>query len=276
MLAAAPAIAGCASDDVLSPEAVARAADRTAAKGGVRVAIDQTITLPGQSPISMTGSGVIDPKAQRGHITLDLSRIPGLPNDIRAGRQEVIFEHFTMYMRSPLFAASLPEGKRWLKVDFIKAGRTAGVDLGALAQQRQDPTQALRYLEAASGDVKRVGAERVRGVDTTHYRATIDLLRYADVVPANERASVRHTMSQIVKLAGADSFPMEVWIGQDGVVRRMRQRIRTLVAPGIRGTIDQRIELFDFGTRVRLQLPPPDEIEDATDSAARGVRDLTQ
>jgi hypothetical protein len=262
---------------VLSPEAVARAADKTAAKGGVRVAIDQTITLPGQSPIAMSGTGLFDPKAQRGHMTLDLSKIPGLPNDISANAtQEFIFEHFTMYMRSPLFAAELPKGKHWLKIDVMKAGKAAGIDLGAVAQQGQDPTQALRYLNAASGDVKRIGKETVRGVATTHYKATIDFKRYADSVPAKDRASVRRTVTQMIKLSGDSTFPMEVWIGKDGVVRRLRQRIRTLVAPGIRGTIDQRIDLFDFGARVAVKLPPASDTQDVTDLAGQGVDGLAQ
>lgn len=269
-------ISGCSSDDALSPDAVAQAADTTASKGGAHVAIDETITLPGQSPVSMSGTGLVDAKARRGHITLDLSKVPGLPNDIGARKQEVIFEQFTMYMRSPMFSAGLPKGKQWLKIDFIKAGKAAGIDLGAVAQQGQDPTQALRYLKATSGDVKRIGTQTVRGVSTTHYKATIDFNRYADSVPAKDRASVRRTMRQIVKLAGSSTFPMEVWIDKDGVVRRMRQQIRTLVAPGIRGTIDQRIELFDFGTRVAVRLPPADEVQDATDLAAQGVRSLTQ
>lgn len=277
VLAAIPAIAGCGSDDVLSPEAVARAADKTASKGGSRVAIDQTATLPGQSPISMSGSGVIDPKAMRGRLELDLSRVPGQPNDISAdARQEVIFERHTMYMRSPVFSAILPAGKRWLKIDLDKAGRAAGIDLGALARQGQDPTQALRYLKAASGDVKRVGIQDVRGVQTTRYNATIDLRRYPDVVPAKDRESVRRTIEQVIELAGTNKAPMDVWIGKDGVVRRLKQRIRTLLAPGLRGTIEQQIDLFDFGTQVDLRLPPEDQTQDATDLAAEGVRSLTE
>ncbi len=277
VIAPIPVIAGCGSDDVLSTEAVAQAADRTTAKGGVRVAIDQTVSLPGQSSIAMTGTGVVDSKAKRGHIVLELPNVPGRPNDIGSDTsQEVIFENLTMYMRSPAFANNLPRGKHWLKVDLAKAGKAAGIDLSALAQQGQDPSQALRYLKAASGDVKRIGEADVRGVSTTHYKATIDFSRYPDVVAATDRAAVRRTISQIIKLSGSDTAPMEVWIAKDGVVRRIKQTIRTLLAPGVRGSIEQQIDLFDFGTPVKVSLPPRDETQDATDLAASGVRELNE
>jgi hypothetical protein len=277
VLAAIPVISGCGSDDVLSSDSIAQAAKKTTAKGGTRVAINQTITLPGQSPITMSGSGIIDPKTMRGRLQFDLSKLPGLPNDIGSNpRQELIFERFTMYIRSPVFAASLPRGKRWLKIDLAKAGKAAGIDLGALAQQGQDPTQAVSYLKAASGDVKRVGEEDVRGVPTTHYRATIDFRRYPDTVPAKDRAAVRATIEQVIKLSGSNTAPMEVWIGKDDVVRRVKQTIRTLVAPGTRGTINQQVELFDFGTPVDVTLPPAREIQDSTDLAAAGVREATK
>lgn len=243
----------------------------------MRVAIEQTITLPGGSPIQTAGRGVIDPKTKRGRLEFDLSKIPGLPNDISSDRtQELVFNGFTMYIRSPLYSATLPEGKRWLKIDFNQAGKAAGIDLGVVAQQAQDPTQTLRYLKAASGDVKRVGEEDVRGEKTTHYKATIDFSRYPDVVPASDRESVRRSMEQITKLAGSDTAPMEVWIGEDGVVRRLKQRIQTLIGPGMRATIDQQLELFDFGVSVDVRPPPANETQDATDLAAKGRRSLSR
>ena len=271
-----PALAGCGSDDALSPEAVAEAADKTASKGSVRVAIKQTITLQGGSPIQTSGEGVVDPKSRRGRLKSDLSGIPGRPNDIGSGSQEIIFDGFTMYMRSPLFAGALPAGKTWLKIDVNKAGKAAGIDLGALAQQGQDPTEALRYLKAASGDVERVGEEDVRGTKTTRYKATIDFKRYPDLVPAKDRAAVRRSIEQIIKLSGAEKAPMEVWIGEDGVVRRLRQRINTVIATGMRSTADQQIELYDFGVSVAVQPPPAGDTQDATDLATEGMRRLTE
>lgn len=266
VLAAMAVIAGCGSDDSLSSRDIARAADKTAAKGGSRIAIDQTITVPGEPPLQMSGTGVVDTKSKRGRLEFTGAGIS----------QQVAFEGFTIYMRSSAFSGRLPGGKSWLKIDINEAGKAAGIDLGALSQQGQDPTQALRYLKAASGGVKRVGEEDVRGDKTTHYTATVDLNRYPAIVPASDREAARRTISQIVKLAGTDKLPMEVWIGADDVVRRLKQTIRTQITSTTRGTIDQRIDFFDFGAPVDVSLPPADEVQDATDLAAEGVRRLNK
>ncbi len=116
----------------------------------------------------------------------------------------------------------------------------------------------------------------MRGVATTHYKATIDFNPYPGTVPAQDREAARRAIEQVIELAGSARAPMEVWIGEDGVVRRTKQTIRTLVAPGVRGTVEQQIELFDFGAAVDVELPSEDETQDATDLAAEGVRGLTR
>jgi hypothetical protein len=56
---------------------------------------------------------------------------------------------------------------------------------------------------------------------------------------------------------------MGVWIGDDGVVRRMADTITTKIA-GERATIRQRIELYDFGTKVDVKVPSARESVDIT------------
>ena len=248
------------------------------AKGGARFAIDQTISVAGEAPVSLPGSGLVDPEAMRGRMQIDLSQFPDLPSAFGADPGlEVVFERLTIYMRSAAFAAILPGAKRWLKLDVEKAGKTAGIDLGALAQQGQDPTQTLRYLKAASGAVERVGEEDVRGVKTTGYKATIDLRRYPELVPAKDRAPARAAIEQVIELLGTDKAPVEVWIGEDGIVRRLKQKVSAPIPPGReRSTIEQQVDFFDFGTPVDVRLPPADEVQDATDLVAAGLRGLTR
>lgn len=273
---AAAAVSGCGEDDPLTADAVADAADRTISKGGSQIAISQRIRVPGEPAIAMSGKGVVDSRAKRGRMVFDLSRIPGIAQQLggEKAEQEVLFEGFTLYMRSPLFARALPDGKRWLKLDLQKAGEGAGIDLGALSQTGQDPTQGLRYLEAASDDgVEKVGKESVRGTETTHYKATIDYERYPELVPPGEREAVRKSVRQIIRISGAKTAPVEVWIDSDGVVRRLDQTIRTLLAPGTRGSIRQRMELYGFGARVDVKTPPAEVTQDGTDLARRGLEE---
>jgi hypothetical protein len=255
----------------LSAQALANVADKTTAKGGVRMSIEQTMSLPGAGSIPSTAQGVFDSKTNRGEMTLsmDLSSLPGAGGlGGGASKQRMIFDGLTFYMSFPALADSLPGGKKWLKIDLAKFGKQAGIDLGALMQGGgQDPTQSLQYLKAASGDVTKVGTETVRGAPTTHYTATIDFNKVPDAFPADKRAAIRRSTKQIIRLAGSSTAPMEVWIGDDGVLRRMADTITTNIA-GERATIKQRIELYDFGTKVDVKIPSARESVDASDLGA--------
>jgi hypothetical protein len=277
LLAAAAGIAACGESSdggggvaVLSPRALASVADKTTATGGLHMTLDQTMTIPGEGTIPTHAEGSFDTRARRGEITTttDLSSVAGA-GDLRAAasEQHVILDGLTFYMTSPVLAESFPAGKKWLKLDIGKLGKQAGIDFGALTQSGQDPTQALQYLRAASGDIVKVGAETVRGEPTTHYRATIDFDKVADAAPADQRAAIRRSIRQIVRLAGTSRAPMEVWIGEDGLARRLTDRITTKIA-GRRSTITQRIELYDFGAKVDVQIPRASETLDAANLGA--------
>jgi hypothetical protein len=256
----------------ISPRSLALVADRTTATDGVRMSLQQTMTVAGEGTVPATAEGRFDTKRQRGEMTMsmDLASLGG--EEVPGGgalEQRMIFDGLTFYMRSPMFDQLLPAGKRWLKIDLGKVGEQAGLDLGALMSQGggQDPTQVLAYLKAASGDVHRVGTDTVRGVATTHYKATIDFRKVPDSAPAGERAAVRRSIEQLIKLSGASTAPMEVWIGEDGLARR-------IVSTTTSGTAAQRIklrqtiELYDFGTKVDVKIPPASAVLDAGDFGA--------
>ena len=253
----------------LTPQRLALVADRTTATGGVRMSLEQTMTVAGQGTVPATAEGRFDTKSQRGEMTMsmDLSSIAG--GDVPGGdavKQRMVFDGLTFYMRSPLFESALPAGKRWLKFDMQALGKQAGFDIGVLANQggSQDPTQVLAYLKAASGDVTRVGSETVRGVATTHYKATIDFRKVPDSAPADQRAAVRRSIEQLIELTGTSTSPIEVWIGEDGLARRI-VTASTTGTGAQRISMRQRIELFDFGTKVDVAVPRASTVIDIGD-----------
>ena len=254
---------------VLTPAALKTVAIKTASKGGARMSMEQTMTYPGMGTIPTKVEGIIDAKAQRGELTmtmdpsafgatdeLDADALNELDAD--ALKQHLILDGLTMYMSSPLLAKGFPPGKKWLKLDLGELGKQAGVDMAAIVQtgSGQDPTQALQYLKAASGDIVKVGEESVRGEPTTHYKATVDFNRVAGTVAPDQRAAVSRAMKQIVRLAGTSKAPMEVWIGDDGLMRRMTTKM-TMQMEDRPMTMTQRIEMYDFGTKVDVKIPRP-------------------
>src|SRR2546423_10568251 len=111
--------------------------------------------------------------------------------------------------------------KPWVKVNVDEGGSAGVIDYNSFLQfgQGGNPTQALEYLRAA-GKVKKVGNDEIRGVRTTHYKATVDLTKVADAAPAKNRESLRREVNRAIALTGERTIPVEVWIGKDGLVRR--------------------------------------------------------
>jgi len=274
LLAAIPALAGCGAEN-LSPTAIAQAADTTVAANGMKVRIDQTMTLPGMGPFEMGGDGEIDTRNQRSRFSLGLKSAPDAPAGIGdAFTTDVVSDHLDVYTRTPQLSAVLGKGKRWLKIDVAEISQAAGIDLSSMAQSSQDPSQMLRQLKAASGDIEKVGEEDVRGVGTTHYKATIDFEKYPDLVPASERAAARASMRQLMELTGARTVPVEVWVDDDDLVRRLKQTMN-LTMPGAGAmSMVQELELYDFGTKVDIDVPDPAEVADMTDLAGLGAATL--
>lgn len=104
-------------------------------------------------------------------------------------------------------------------------GRAARSALNTLVT----PSGSLGYLRSVADDVVRVGSDRVRGKRTTHYRATVDLGRIGG--PTRD-------------------FTIEIWVDEDGLVRRYRYHPL--------GSGETFVwEFYDFGVAVDLVPPPP-------------------
>jgi hypothetical protein len=166
-----------------------------------------------------------------------------------------------LYMHSPLFSAGL-HGKQWLKLDMAKLERANGVNLSALTSAgSNDPTQMLQTLENESDSLRSLGGATVRGVPTVHYRAVIDLAKAAKNAPAALRAAVRKSDARLIAMLGTDRMPMDVWIGQDKLVRRVAYRMTVPVAStGGTMTMSVRLDMFDFGVPVHVTAPPAREV----------------
>jgi hypothetical protein len=267
LLAAAPALSGCSTDS-LTAQGIAQAAETTSAKGGSKVSMRTSTTIPGGGgALEMSGDGVVDSKRRIGRMTM---RFGGLVPGGEAMTQEMIFDRFTIYMRSELFAAGLKSGKKWLKFDLAKVSKGLGIDLSQLGQVGQDPSQSMQMLKAIGGDVKKVGDEKVRGVDTTHYSATVDFDRYPAAVPASDRAAVRKSIDSLIKLTGQRTVPVDVWVDDDKVVRRFGQTITTKIPGAGSMQVKMTMDFYDFGTKVDVTAPPAAPVQDIS-ALAQGL-----
>lgn len=203
----------------------------------------------GSTAVQLNGQGDFDNAKKLGAMHADFSA-GGL-----SGTIDEIVNGTTVYLKSPLFAAALPAGKEWLKLDLQKVGRSKGLDFSALTSQ--SPEQALAQLEGA-GKVTKLGDETIDGAPTTHYRVRVDV----DKVPQG---------AKIEALTGAKYAPIDIWIGKDdGYVHRMHLAY-ALAAGGSKQTIAMTMSFSDFGKSVDVTVPSDGQSLDTTGSLLSGV-----
>jgi hypothetical protein len=201
----------------------------------------------------------------------------GLPSSLgsmaqlqHASIKEIALEQngdYVIYMRLGFLASQLPGGKQWIKLDVSKLGKAAGLDLGKLLSGSQfQPSDLLGMLTSEGAKIHKLGPATVDGVATTHYRATIDL---AKVLQSKGLTSpLLNGITAQMKTATAD-----VWIGKDGLVRRVRV---SYDVP--RGEEPMRVtmtmSLSDYGANLSITAPPSSQVFDATSFAQQGLSSL--
>jgi hypothetical protein len=288
LAAAALLAAGCGSSDVANvPDSVApgarflaSAATKSTATPSMRT--DLTVTmLSSQLPagrVEMTATGALDNENHRMSMRLDMSKLvsqlgSAMPGAIGSAGDWVGQEvgdfadgGAIVYLNLPVLSKVLPGGKPWIKMDLNAIGKQAGLDLSQLTQLSSDPTQMVDWLRTVSGKVDTIGTERLDGVDTTHYRANVDLSKYPDLVPADQRETVRKMIDQLTKSAHLSSFPVHVWVDKDGLVRQVRA-VLTETIQGQTMNVVTAERFYDFGAPVDIQIPADDQVTDISSMA---------
>lgn len=252
--------------DTVPLSTVANAAEATNSAGGFKLTIDGSYDLPGGgNALPMKGSGALDPQRRRGRLAFDSAGALG-----GGGKIEQIFEGDVIYMRTPAAAQQLGAKKPWLRVDVKQAGQALGIDPARLGQLGgNDPRQMLDQIRSVSGDVEKLGSEKVRGVDTTKYRAEVDIRRYPDRLPPAQREQARVAVEKLVQQTGSGTYPMTLWIGDDKLVRRVQIEYDfDLPGQDEKAEFSMTMEFFDFGVPVDVSPPPAKDVQDLGELAA--------
>ncbi len=255
-------LAGCGGggDNGDAAATVREAREKTMAGGSARVGLSITFSTAGNQGV-VSGDGIVDLTNGRGAVTLDLG---GLGGSLVNGPVETVLAPEGLFVKLPpsLLAGSKP----WVKIDLSTVAGAAGVNLGSAGQlQSVDPNQVLQFLEGAADSMKKVGEERVRDTETTHYRGTLDLNKAAAVAPPELQEPIRQAITGL----GTATMPANVWIDDQGRMRRLRLQTGG-GGNDPAGTLE--IELYDFGAPADVRVPPADQVTDLASSFAGGGR----
>ena len=276
---------GCGGSASAIPElaSLTQAANSSASADTAKFALTFEMSLPvpgADGTVSFSAEGGFDTPAKRSQITIDLAslaelmeqfgpslggKVPGDLADPADWKLEAITDGDVVYLQFPLIAKELPDGKTWVKgdaADFSKTD-TSGLDqFGSLSGM--DPRDVFGFLKAVSGSIEAVGSEEVRGVSTSHYRATLDPAKLTQLVPAEQRKTLSG-VDEAARQAGLTELPIDVWIDADNRIRKLAIELVAKM-PGSDESMQASfvIELYDYGTPLDLDLPPADQVADAS------------
>lgn len=263
-------LAAACGDPSAEADVVKTALGRTMDAGSMRAEIHSVIEVQGgpSGKFLMQGTGEFDLGAGRSSMTANISVPPGsngsLGVSMLEGKFDMVLDGTMMYMRWPSMFRSLPGGADWISMDMVEVAEEAGLDLGSLGLG-QDPMQGLEQLTGAR-DVRRVGTEEVRGVETTHYSFVVDLELYAEEVP-----EARPTIERLIEMMGASEIPGEIWVADDSTIRRQSMEQRMKLPDGSGETVSTTVmEYYDFGAPMDVKIPPPSKTIDLRDMAGGG------
>ena len=232
---------------------VSSSATKARDKGGARMEMTFVFSGGGQGGASFrstsTGSGAFDFERRRGSLTMKVAGTPGGPGT----SIQTVMDRSIVYMKCP----GATSGAQWIRFD---AAKLSGVDPNSFGS---DPSTTLDYVKSVSGDVEEVGKERVRGTETTHYRFTASVDRMLERVKPEARERQRQSFRQM----GVSSIPVDVWIDDEGLPRKMVMKMESIRGTN-GGSFEMTMEMFDYGKPVNVSLPSAAQAVELSENAS--------
>ncbi|AMW08343.1 hypothetical protein A4E84_01610 [Streptomyces qaidamensis] len=230
-------------------QAVRSAYDKTAEEDTARVKLRVRTSAQGASQTA-SGQGAVDLDDGDSVMTLTVQG--------QQIEQRVVDQ--VLYQKLP--KGRTPGGKPWIKIDLGKVAAQQGTG----DQSMSDPAQSAAYAKAITDkDVTKKGTATVNGVETTHYRVSVDVAK----LPGGD------TLRKQV----GPTLPMDVWLDDEGRLRR-QQTDMTVKAPEAtqrssadassateKVTVRTVMDFTDFGTEVEADEPPAGQVTDMTGKA---------
>jgi hypothetical protein len=275
--AVAAVTAGCgggSTSSALRLDPVAAAATKTQDAGAARIRFALAVSGPQGKTFRLHGSGAIDGENSKLSFRLGSLLRAGMHRAALArlahgSMQEITIApsgDYVVYLRlGSLFASQLPGGQQWIKLDLSELGTSAGVDLSKLLSGSQmQPGDLLSMLRTDGAKIHKVGPATVNGVATTHYRVVVDM-----------RARLKELGSPLLSAAAAQmpKVPEDVWVGKDGLVRRIRVSF-DLPHGGVPAHTAITMDIYDYGAGIDIEAPPSSQVFDATQLAQQGLGSL--
>ncbi len=224
------------------------ASARTAEAKTVRLALTATSAT---SAKLLSGTGSYDFVSQRGRFKLQTSLGSGA---------NMLITPTDVFVKVP--QRNQPTDPSWIRLTQADIDRASAAGSGQFLnsiRRQVDPRTTLDALGANLPGLKKIGSEKIRGTDTTHLRGRVDLSEKAiAAAPAARREELRAAQ----EVFGVDGYPVDVWLDNDGRVRRVQYAVSSGEGTA-KTTTTVKLDLYDFGKAPAISLPADSDIGDA-------------
>ena len=230
----------------LDETALAAAVGATRAVGQARVELQISVAGP-QGPVTLAHRAAFTDGGLRAEAESDMSQAAAA---LAAAGQElegdwshptgVVIDGDAVYSQlGPMAEALGHEPDDWVRARIADV-TAAGAENDALALAL-DPLGPLDLLYRPVADIDLVGDDDVRDVPTRHLRATLDL--------TGAQAAPAASFEARLVAAGVEVLPVDVWLDDTGVVRRLR------VSLDEAASMTTTFEVYDVGGDVEVTSP---------------------
>ncbi|MFE5121110.1 hypothetical protein [Streptomyces sp. NPDC056669] len=159
------------------------------------------------------------------------------------------------------FAAQAGSGKHWVKYDYDVLAQKAGPSGAFLKDQMQNnnPSRSVELL-LATGKVKSVGSESVKGVKATHYTGTVKVSEIAKMQSKELSQSDLDALQKQLETSGMDTETIDLWVDDQNLLVKKREQ-----AQSNNGSYDSTVYYSDYGTAVTVEEPTSSDTVDFQD-----------
>lgn len=228
----------------------------------MRMNLTMTIDTEASGPATIAGKGSYNGETNLAEVAYSANSPQGRQLDFDA-----VLGEDAWYFRYPQFAAQMPEGKEWVKLEgFPGQKEMSAPGVGS-------PDESLQMLRS-TGAVHRVGRARIGKAETTRYRVTMTA---AGIVDGLRSEGKDELADQVERSAAEMAGPIhaEVFITKAGLLRRM-QMVSTTLSDGQPVTTTIRADLFDFGITPNIYVPDDSQVLDLSPLLEEKLDELGQ
>jgi hypothetical protein len=218
-------------------------ADRTA-----RISMTMKVVSSATS-FGGTGSGAVDFTHNAGRIEV------GIDKGASGMTMTVLYMGGTIYENVPELSGLLP-GKSWVSIDLSSLVDATAGEPGIVGSD-DNPVAMLKLYAEQGNTVSRLGRSTINGIAVDGYSVTVNP---AAVSRSLARAKLPAWIRQMMASVDLQKVTSDLYIDNSGSLRRYSIQMRLTVAAGQTATLNEVVDLSDFGAPVEIAVPPSGQV----------------